>query len=50
MKQPAYSRGDLVCLDIGDFSLCKRVVGVPGDYIDFRDGNDLYVNDTIVDE
>lgn len=50
IKQPSYNRGDLVCLSVGEFSLCKRVVGVPGDYIDFKDDNKLYVNDQEVNE
>lgn len=43
-KLPEYQRGDLVCLNLGDFCLVKRIVGIPGDYIDFNKDNHLLVN------
>lgn len=50
MKQPSYTRGDLVCIAYGDFTLIKRIVAVEGDEISFDNENRLYVNKTLVHE
>lgn len=40
-------RGDVICFDgtnyVAKKDICKRVVGIPGDKIDFYDGN-VYIN------
>lgn len=50
MKQIGYDHGDLVFFNYGDFTLCKRIIGLPGDLIDCRSNGDVYVNDVKLDE
>jgi signal peptidase I len=51
-----YHRGDIVVLhppagweDIGDTPFVKRVIGLPGDTVELRDGQ-VFVNGTVLDE
>lgn len=43
-------RGDIISLNyIDSKNLIKRVIGIPGDYIEFKN-NELYINDTCMKE
>ena len=42
-------RFDIVVLKYNDEKLIKRIVGLPGDYVEYKDNN-LYVNGEIVSE
>lgn len=42
-------RFDIVCIDIGTKKIIKRVIGLPGDNVVYKD-NQLYVNDVAYDE
>lgn len=50
VKQIAYDHGDLVFFHYGDFTLCKRIIGLPGDLIDCHSDGDVYVNNIKLDE
>ena len=50
MKQSGYNYGDLVFFNYGNFTLCKRIIGLPGDLIDCRSNGDVYVNNSKLDE
>lgn len=42
-------RFDIVVVDEGDKNIIKRVIGLPGEKIEYRD-NKLYINDEILDD
>ena len=47
-----YKRGEIVILNAPDFPnrlYVKRIIGVPGDFVELKDG-DVYVNDEKLDE
>ena len=44
-----YKRFDIVVLNKGNSKLIKRVIGLPGDYVEYKD-NDLYINGELIDD
>lgn len=42
-------RGDIIVFDDHGTVYCKRIIGLPGDVIDFWDGN-IYINDELYTE
>lgn len=42
-------RGDIVIYDKNGVVYCKRVIGLPGDHIELRDGK-VFVNNTLLEE
>lgn len=44
-----YERFDIVVFDLGDSKLVKRVVGLPGETVEYKDGN-LYINNQKIDD
>lgn len=40
----SYDRGDIIVFNYNNSKLVKRVIGLPGEYISYKDGK-LYVND-----
>ena len=44
-----YSRNDIVVFKYNDSKLVKRIIGLPGEYISYKDGK-LYINDTLYDD
>ncbi len=49
LKLNDINRFDVVVLNVQDEYLIKRVVGLPGEYIEYKD-NKLFVNDKVVEE
>jgi signal peptidase I len=45
-----FEQGDLVSFYIGNKLLVKRVIGIPGDWIDIREDGTVFVNDQQLDE
>lgn len=43
------SRGDIIVFDDHGVIYCKRIIGLPGDTIDFVDGN-VYINRELLEE
>lgn len=46
-KNPA--RGDIIVFDDEGVIYCKRIIGLPGDSIDLKDGQ-VYINNELLDE
>ncbi len=42
-------RFDIIVFEYNDESLIKRVIGLPGEYIEYKD-NQLYINNNLVEE
>ncbi len=50
MKTNRLQRGDLCAFSYSNKILIKRVIGVPGDYIDIDGDGNVYVNGVLIDE
>jgi len=44
-----YERFDIIIFDYNNTKLVKRVIGLPGEHIEYKDGK-LYINGNLVDE
>lgn len=44
-----YSRFDVIVFNYDNSKLVKRVIGLPGDYLKYKDGN-LYINGELVED
>jgi len=44
----SYERFDVVVIDIGETKIIKRIIGLPGESVEYKD-NKLYINKKIVD-
>ena len=49
MKINGIKRFDIVVIDIGTEKIIKRVIGLPGETVSYKD-NKLYINDELVEE
>ena len=50
LKGAGFEQGDLVSFYIGNKLLVKRVIAVPGDWVDIREDGTVLVNDVELDE
>lgn len=50
LKTSDISKGEVVAFYYNNKILIKRVIGIPGDWIEITDTGDLYVNDRLIDE
>ena len=50
LKSNTFERGDLVGFYHSNKLLLKRVIGLPGDYVEVDNKGNVYVNDVLVDE
>lgn len=44
-----YERFDIIIFDYNNTKLVKRVIGLPGEHVEYKDGK-LYINGNLVDE
>ncbi len=50
LKTSDISKGEVVAFYYNNKILIKRVIGIPGDWIEITDTGDLYVNERLIDE
>lgn len=50
LKGAAFQQGDLVSFYIGNKLLVKRVIAVPGDWVNITEDGTVYVNDSKIEE
>ncbi len=50
VKTSEFDSGDLIAFYYNNKLLVKRVIGQPGDWIDFDEAGNVYVNDKLLDE
>jgi len=49
-KSGGFKTGQLCCISWQNKLLIKRVIGIPGDYVDMDDEGNIFVNNHLVDE
>jgi signal peptidase I len=50
VKGAEFQQGDLICFYIGNKLLVKRVIALPGDWVDIDAEGNVYVNEQLLDE
>jgi signal peptidase I len=50
VKGAEFQQGDLICFYIGNKLLVKRVIALPGDWVDIDAEGNVYINEQLLDE
>lgn len=50
VNSKSYDRGDVCCISWQNKKLIKRIIGLPGDYIEIDSEGNVYVNNELVEE